>query len=220
VAVGFRISGEDDPGLKAQDIMVEGNSFFGLGQASVGVSVAQCAGFSLRNNQIIGFSVGLALSPVSGGAAFNGATRVFIEGNTITGGTPSFLYGNRGGSLANNRFHGQASHAVYLFAWEACNVTDNTFNDLGSTAVAWGIIVRNYAGRASTGNTFAGNRSLDFRETKWTSSPVVFQERGISRNFVHGNSAVAARPGTPGFQDLGRNTDNLVGQNFDAPASP
>jgi hypothetical protein len=214
VWIGARVSGS--PPNKPSDILIQGNSFFGLAQGGCGVQVWNALRVSVTANRISGFGYALGLNEVAVGSDYNGAAYVTIDNNVISGGGGSILYGNLGGSLSGNKFYGQQVHSVWIYAWKNCTVNNNVFINPGANQDAVGISVFDYNGVGATGNSFGGNMCIDDRETKYANGTIVFGAGNHDHNFITKNSARGAKAGALAFTNFGSGTNNIVADNIDA----
>jgi len=200
---------------KPSDVLIQGNSFYGLGKNDRGIEIEQAVRVNIQNNLLDGFEEGMIMNDVRLGLPYNGATYISIENNTIKGGGRSLLYGNVGGSLRGNKYYGQRYHAVSLFSWKNCAITDNVFVNLGTGQDTVGIVVLCCGPVPSTGNLFTGNRCMDDRDVKWTTGAIKFSPEPHDRNIVTGNGALGAKAGARAFWNFSTGTNNIVANNID-----
>jgi len=213
VSRGFAIGGTAPN--KPTDVLVQGNSFSGLGQGDRGLEIEQATRVTVQGNLFDRFAEAIVMNDVSRGFPFNGATYIFIDSNTVKGGDQSMLYGNAGGSLRGNRFFGQYGNAVSVYSWKNCAISDNTFVNLGTDQDRVGIAVLAYNNVPCTGNIFTGNRCSDDRDIRWTNGTITFSSDSHDNNVITGNSASGAKPGARAFSTLGAGANNIVANNID-----
>ena len=213
VSAGFRMAGTEPN--KPTDVLVQGNSFSGLGALDRGLDIQQATRVTVQGNTFDGFAEAMLLNDVRRGSSYNGATYVFIENNTIKGGGPSLLFGNSGGSLRGNKFFGQLDNAVSVYSWRNCAISDNMFVNLGKDQDAVGIAVCGYNQIPCTGNIFTGNRCSDDRDVMWTNGTITFSSDAHDSNVVTGNSASGGKPGARAFSSKASGANNIVANNID-----
>jgi hypothetical protein len=200
---------------KPTDVLIQGNSFSGLGRGDRGLEVEQATRVTVQGNTFDGFAEAMIMNDVLHGFPYNGASYIFIDNNTIKGGTQSLLFGNTGGSLRGNKFFGQNDNAVSVYSWKNCMINDNQFVNLGTYQDSVGIVVLGYRNIPCTGNILTGNRSLDDRDIKWTNGTITFSSEAHDSNVVTGNTAFGAKPGARAFSTSGSGTNNIVANNID-----
>jgi len=213
VRYGTRVNGTAPN--KPTDILIQGNSLYGLGAADRGIEIEQSTRVSVQGNLVDGFQEGMTMNDVQAGFPYDGAAHITIDSNTFKGGDRLLLFGNVGGSLRGNKFFGQRFHSASLFSWKNCTVTDNVFVNLGVDQDTIGIAVLSYNNIPSTGNIFTGNRSMDDRESKWTSGTITFSGGAHDCNIATGNSAVGAKTGARAVWNFSSGTKNVVANNID-----
>jgi hypothetical protein len=213
VAMGARVTGI--PTNQPTDILFQGNSFVGSSQATCGAEIEEALRVTIQGNQFSAFENALLMNNVQAGFGLHGASYVNIDNNQFNGGGRLLLFGNNGGSLHGNRFFGQKYHAVNLWAWNNCNVSENTFINLGSDQSTYCIVVFDYNGIGATGNTFSGNKCMDDRSVKCVNGTIVFEPGTHERNIIMRNTAVGAKSGAKAFLDYSSGTNNIVANNID-----
>jgi hypothetical protein len=214
VAFGVWVYGGDSN--KPTDVLVQGNSFFGIGRGDRGVAIERATRVSVQNNLFDGFESAIRMNDVLSGYQLYGASYVAIDNNTFKGGGCSQLFGNFGGSLKGNKFFNQRDHAVRLFAWKNCSISDNLFVNLGTDQDRIGLVLGQYNSVGMVGNIVSGNKSIDDRDVKWTAGTVGLYDSNHERNLFTGNSADGAKSGAKAFWNFSSSTNNIVADNIDA----
>ena len=199
---------------KPTHVLLQGNSFSGLGRGR-GIQIERATRVNVRDNLIDGFECAIVMNDVRAGYQLYGASYVSIDNNTFTGGGPSLLFGNLGGSLNGNKFFNQTNHAIRLYAWKNCTMNGNLFVNLGTDQDRIGLVLCEHNSVGMVGNTLTGNRSMDDRAVKWTAGTIGLFEGKHERNVITGNCADGAKPGAFAFRDFSSSTNNVVANNID-----
>ncbi len=200
---------------KPTDVLIQGNSFFGLGHGDRGIEIERATRVNIHNNLIDGFECAIMMNDTAAGYELYGASYVSVDNNVFKGGAHSQLFGNLGGSFNGNRFFNQTTHAARLYAWKNCTISENLFVNLGTDQDSLGLILCAYNSIGMIGNIVTGNKSMDDRDVKWTAGTIGLYDDGHDRNVITGNSADGAKLGAKAFSNFGSSTNNIVANNID-----
>jgi len=212
VAIGLQVKGQPDN--QPYNVTMDGNTLDGDGVFEAkGLEIIECHHVAVVNNNFNEFNIPITMNQAPGFRA-TGAQFIWIDRNTFVGGGSSSIYGNRGGSLSDNRFVQQWATPVYLFGNQDCRINGNQFQNVcASPGVA--IYALPYQGLETLRNIFTGNHAFDDRPEKVLRGLVVFGAGAADYNMVRDNVALAAGPWAPAFRDLGTGTHNVVADNLD-----
>jgi hypothetical protein len=213
VAIGLQVKGQPDN--QPYNVTMDGNTLDGEGVVEAkGLEIIECHHVSVVNNNFNEFNIPITMNQATAGFRATGAQFISIDRNTFHGGGSSSIYGNRGGSLSDNRFVQQFSTPVYLFANQDCRISGNQFQNVCSKpGVA--IYALPYQGIETLRNIFIGNQAFDDRPDRVLRGLVVFGEGAANYNVVRDNVALAGGPWAPAFVNLGTGANNIVSDNLD-----
>src|SRR5207249_7075451 len=101
VSHGVWIAGSESN--KPTDVLIQGNSFAGLGGGDCGLDIEQATRVTIQGNTFDGFAEAMIMNDVRRGYPYNVSTYIFIDNSTIQDGSHSRRSGHAGGWLHGHK---------------------------------------------------------------------------------------------------------------------